>query len=106
MLQSSDHAILLSEADRLRATSVATLLDQNSDRVSQLTVTGAGLTLDASKQLIDEQALEALAASAAGADLAGDSSRALKSTSPKSALPCTHCCAGRLTMHCPRWPRK
>ena len=62
MLQSSDHAILLSEAERLRPKSVATLLDQNPDRVSQLTVTGAGLTLDASKQLIDEQALEALAA--------------------------------------------
>ena len=71
MLQSSDHAILLSEAERLRPKSVATLLDQHSDRVSQLTVTGAGLTLDASKQLIDEQVLEALAASAAGADLAG-----------------------------------
>ena len=37
MLQSSDHAILLSEAERLRPKSVATLLDQNSDRVSQLT---------------------------------------------------------------------
>ncbi len=71
MLQSSDHAILLSEAKRLRPISVATLLDQNSDRVSQLTITGAGLALDASKQLIDEQALEALTASAAGADLAG-----------------------------------
>ena len=70
MLQSSDHATLMSEAERLRPKSVATLLDQNSDRVSQLTITGAGLTLDASKQLIDEQALEALAASAAGADLA------------------------------------
>ena len=71
MLQSSDHVTLMSEADRLRTKSVATLLEQNPDRVSQLTVTGAGLTLDASKQLIDEQALEALAASAAGADLAG-----------------------------------
>ena len=36
-----------------------------------LTVTGAGLTLDASKQLIDEQALFVLAASATGADLTG-----------------------------------
>ena len=69
MLQSSDHAILLSEAKRLRPISVASLLDQNSDRVSQLTITGAGLALDASKQLIDEQALEALTASAAGANL-------------------------------------
>ena len=43
MLQSSDHAILMSEAERLRPKSVATLLDQNSDRVSQLTVTGARL---------------------------------------------------------------
>ena len=63
MLQSSDHVTLMSEADRLRTKSVATLLDQHSDRVSQLTVTGAGLTLDASKQLVDEQALEALALS-------------------------------------------
>ena len=70
MLQSSDHATLMSEAERLRPKSVATLLEQNLDRVSQLTITGAGLTLDASKQLIDEQALEALAAAAAGADLA------------------------------------
>jgi len=71
MLQSSDHAVLLSEAERLLPNSIATLLEQNPNRVSQLTITGAGLTLDASKQLIDEQSLQALAASAAGADLAG-----------------------------------
>ena len=71
MLQSSDHAILLSEAERLRPKSVATLLDETPSRISQLTITGAGLTLDASKQLIDEEVLGALAASAAGADLIG-----------------------------------
>ena len=77
MLQSSDHVTLMSEADRLRPKSVATLLDQNSDRVSQLTFKGAGLTLDASKQLIDEQVLEALTTLAAGADLAGAYERLL-----------------------------
>ena len=71
MLRSSDHDILLSEAERLRPKSVATLLDQHPERATVLTITGAGLTLDASKQLIDEQALFALAASAKGADLAG-----------------------------------
>jgi hypothetical protein len=43
MLQSSDHAVLLSEAERLRPISIATLLEQNPNRVSQLTVTGAGI---------------------------------------------------------------
>ena len=71
MLQSSDHAVLLSEAERLLPNSIATLLEQNPNRVSQLTVTGGGLTLDASKQLIDDQTLEALRAAAYGADLAG-----------------------------------
>jgi len=71
MLQSSDHAVLLSEAERLLPNSIATLLEQNPNRVPQLTITGAGLTLDASKQLIDDQSLQALAASAVGADLAG-----------------------------------
>ena len=71
MLQSSDHAVLLSEAERLLPNSIATLLEQNPNRVSQLTVTGGGLTLDASKQLIDDQALEALRAAAYGADLTG-----------------------------------
>ncbi len=71
MLQSSDHAALLSEAERLRPNSIASLLDQNPNRVIELTIRGAELTLDASKQLIDEHALKALSDAASGADLAG-----------------------------------
>ena len=120
MLQSSDHAVLLSEAERLRPTSVAALLDQNSDRVPQLTITGAGLTLDASKQLIDEQSLQALAASAAGADLAGAYERLISGSevniteeraalhtllrgTAQDALPALADAGGRKPLLCGRW---
>ena len=71
MLLSSDHAALKAEADRLKTVSIATLFEQDPARVDTLSLSAAGLQLDASKQLVDRSALRALASTATGADLQG-----------------------------------
>ena len=57
MLLSSDHAALKAEADRLKTVSIASLLEQDPGRVDALSLSAAGLQLDASKQLVDDSAL-------------------------------------------------
>ena len=71
MLLSSDHAALKAEADRLKTVSIASLLEQDPGRVDALSLSAAGLQLDASKQLVDDSALRTLASAASGADLQG-----------------------------------
>ena len=57
MLPSSDADTLKAEASRLSDVSIAELLSSDANRVSDLTLTAAGLSLDASKQRIDRTAL-------------------------------------------------
>jgi glucose-6-phosphate isomerase len=71
MLLSSDHAALKAEADRLKTVSITTLFDQDPARVDALSLSAAGLQLDASKQRIDRSTLRVLASAATGADLQG-----------------------------------
>lgn len=69
MLLSSDADILNTEASRLRDASIADLLSDEANRVSNLTLTAAGLRLDASKQRIDRTALSFLTQAADNAGL-------------------------------------
>ena len=69
MLQSSDADILKTEASRLRNASIASLLSSEANRVSDLTLSAAGLSLDASKQRIDHAALSRLTQAADNAGL-------------------------------------
>lgn len=69
MLQSSDADTLSAEASRLSDLSIATLLSREANRVSKLTLSAAGLCLDASKQRVDLDAVSKLAAAAGNAGL-------------------------------------
>jgi len=69
MLQSSDADTLKAEASRLSDVSIAELLSSDAHRVSDLTLTAAGLSLDASKQRIDRAALSRLTQAADNAGL-------------------------------------
>ena len=69
MLQSSDADTLKAEASRLSDVSTTELLSSDADRVSDLTLTAAGLSLDASKQRIDRAALSVLTQAAENAGL-------------------------------------
>ena len=69
MLPSSDADTLKAEASRLSDVSIAKLLSSDANRVSDLTLTAAGLSLDASKQRIDRAALSVLTEAADNAGL-------------------------------------
>ncbi len=69
MLRSSDADTLKAEASRLSDASIAELLSSDAHRVSDLTLTAAGLRLDTSKQRIDRAALSLLTQAAHNAGL-------------------------------------
>ena len=68
MLNQADRDVLLAEAARLSALRVETLLADQPRRVDEMTLSAAGLTLDYSKQLVDDKALTALTAAGASSD--------------------------------------
>ena len=69
MLHSSDADTLKAEASRLGDVSIAELLSSDANRVSDLTLSAAGLRLDTSKQRIDRHALSLLTQAADNAGL-------------------------------------
>ena len=73
MLNSADRDVLLAEAARLSTQRVEKLLADQPQRVDVMTLHAAGLTLDYSKQLVDDKALTALTAAGAGLSTAFES---------------------------------
>ena len=69
MLQSSDADTLKAEASRLSDVSIAELLSSDANRVSELTLTAPGLSIDTSKQRIDSTTLSLLTQAADNAGL-------------------------------------
>lgn len=69
LTQLPTYQAVLDQARRLHSANLTALFDSDSDRVNRYTRQAAGLTLDFSKQLLDDEALEALLALAAQAQL-------------------------------------
>jgi len=73
VLNPADRDVLLAEAARLATLRVEKLLADQPQRVEEMTLSAAGLTLDYAKQLIDDKALTALTAAGANLSAAFDS---------------------------------